>query len=187
MIKTLSKYVGKYKSASIMTIVLTAAEVILDIFLPICMAKIIDIGIQNGDMSAVFKYGGIMAVLSILAFVTGVASGRLASRASTGFVANLRKAMFRKVQDYSFKNIDNFSTAGLITRLTTDASNMQMAYQMLIRMCVRSPLNLLFALIMSILISPRLSLVFVVAIVFLGIVLFVIIHFAMSSCTSLPA
>lgn len=181
MIKTLSKYVGKYKSASIMTVVLTAAEVILDIFLPICMARIIDIGIQKGDMSAVFKYGGIMAVLSILAFITGVASGRLASKASTGFVANLRKGMFRKVQEYSFKNIDNFSTAGLITRLTTDASNMQMAYQMLIRMCVRSPLNLLFALIMSILISPKLSMVFVVAIVFLGVVLFVIIHFAMRS------
>lgn len=181
MIKTLSKYVGKYKSTSILTVLLTAAEVVLDIFLPVCMAKIIDEGIQRGDMSAIFKYGIIMAVLSILAFVTGVASGRLASRASTGFVANLREGMFRKIQTFSFRNIDNFSTAGLVTRLTTDANNMQMAYQMIIRMCVRSPLNLIFALIMSILISPKLSLVFLVAIVFLGFTLVLIIKFAMKS------
>ena len=181
MIKTLSKYVGKYKSTSILTVLLTAAEVVLDIFLPVCMAKIIDEGIQRGDMSAIFKYGIIMAVLSILAFVTGVASGRLASRASTGFVANLREGMFRKIQTFSFRNIDNFSTAGLVTRLTTDANNMQMAYQMIIRMCVRSPLNLIFALIMSILISPKLSLVFLVAIVFLGLTLVLIIKFAMKS------
>lgn len=181
MIKTLSKYVGKYKSTSILTVLLTAAEVVLDIFLPVCMAKIIDEGIQRGDMSAIFKYGIIMAVLSILAFVTGVASGRLASIASTGFVANLREGMFRKIQTFSFRNIDNFSTAGLVTRLTTDANNMQMAYQMIIRMCVRSPLNLIFALIMSILISPKLSLVFLVAIVFLGLTLVLIIKFAMKS------
>ncbi len=181
MIKTLSGFVGKYKSTSIWTILLTAAEVVLDIFLPICMARIIDEGISQGNLSAVYKYGIIMAVLSILAFITGVASGRLASKASTGFVANLREGMFKKVQSFSFKNIDNFSTAGLVTRLTTDASNMQMAYQMLIRMCVRSPLNLIFALIMCILISPKLSLVFVVAIIFLGFSLFFIILFAMKS------
>ncbi|MDO4938666.1 MAG: ABC transporter ATP-binding protein [Lachnospiraceae bacterium] len=181
MIKTLSKYIGKYKKTSIITILLTAAEVVLDIFLPVCMAKIIDEGIQKGDLGAIYRYGIIMAVLSILAFITGVASGRLASRASTGFVANLRAAMFRKVQTFSFKNIDNFSTAGLITRLTTDASNMQMAYQMLIRMCVRSPLNMLFALVMCMIISPKLSLIFVVAIVFLGLALFLIILNAMKS------
>lgn len=178
MIKTLSKYIGKYKTASIMTIVLTTAEVVLDIILPICMARMIDIGILNGEMSAVFKYSGIMAALSIFAFITGVASGRLAAKASTGFVANLRKGMFRKVQEYSFKNIDDFSTAGLITRITTDASNMQMAYQMLISVCVRSSLSILLALIMSIIISPNLSKRLVVATVFLGIVLFTIIHFA---------
>lgn len=181
MIKTLSKFVGKYKSTSIWTVVLTAAEVVLDIFLPVCMARIIDEGIQMSDFGAIFKYGIIMAILSILAFITGVASGRLASRASTGFVANLREGMFRKVQTFSFKNIDNFSTAGLITRLTTDASNMQLAYQMIIRMCVRSPLNLIFALIMCIMISPRLSTVFLVAIFFLGIGLLIIILFAMKS------
>lgn len=184
MIKTLSKYVGKYKSTSILTVLLTAAEVVLDIFLPICMAKIIDEGIQKGDLGAIYRYGIIMAVLSILAFITGVASGRLASKASTGFVANLRAAMFRKVQTFSFKNIDNFSTAGLITRLTTDASNMQLAYQMLIRMCVRSPLNMIFALIMCMTISPKLSLVFVFAIVFLGLALFFIINNAMKSFRS---
>lgn len=181
MIKTLSKYIGKYKTASIMTIVLTTAEVVLDIILPICMARMIDIGILNGEMSAVFKYSGIMAALSILAFITGVASGRLAAKASTGFVANLRKGMFRKVQEYSFKNIDDFSTAGLITRITTDASNMQMAYQMLISVCVRSSLSILLALIMSIIISPNLSKGLVAATVFLGIVLFTIIHFARRS------
>ena len=179
MIKKLSKFLAGYEKVAALTVFLTAAEVVLDIFLPICMAKIIDNGIQNGDMGAVFKYGGIMALLSILAFVAGVASGRLAAKASTGFAANLRKAIFSKIQMFSFKNIDNFSTAGLVTRLTTDTSNMQMACQMLMRMCVRSPLNLIFAFIMCMIISPDLSVIFIIAILFLGIILFIIMKVAM--------
>jgi len=179
MIKTLSKYIGQYRKYMVVTVLLTAAEVILDIFLPICMAKIIDKGINSGDMSAIIKYGIIMAVISVLAFLTGVCSGRTAARASTGFAANLRAGLFTKIQHFSFKNIDNYSTAGLVTRLTTDTSNMQMACQMLIRMCVRSPLNLIFALIMCIIISPDMSLIFVAAIAFLGLVLFFIVRTAM--------
>jgi len=179
MFKKLSKYIGQYKKYTVWTVMLTAAEVILDIFLPICMARIIDVGINSGDMGAIIKYGIIMAVISILAFITGVASGRFAAKASTGFAANLRAALFKKIQAFSFKNIDNYSTAGLVTRLTTDTSNMQMACQMIIRLCVRSPLNLIFALIMCTVISPDMSWIFIAAILFLGIVLFCILKVAM--------
>jgi len=181
MIKKLSRFIKQYKKATIFTVLLTATEVVLDIFLPVCMAHIIDDGINQASLSNVLKYGVIMAVLSILAFITGVASGRMASKASTGFASNLRSAMFEKIQSFSFKNIDNFSTAGLVTRLTTDTTNMQTSFQMIIRMCVRSPLNLISALIMCIIISPDLSLIFIVAIAFLGIVLFVIIRSAMKT------
>lgn len=181
MIKKLAKYIGQYKKTACLTVILTAAEVLLDIFLPICMAKIIDEGIQKGDIKAVFLYGGIMALLSIAAFATGVGSGRLAAKASTGFAANLRKGIFSKIQSFSFKNIDKFSTAGLVTRLTTDTQNMQMSCQMLMRMCVRAPLNLICALIMCIIISPNLSMIFVIAILFLGITLFAIIKWAMGT------
>ena len=184
MIKTLAQQIKQYKKPTFLTILFTALEVVLDIFLPICMAHIIDDGIQNSDMNCIIKYGIIMAILSILAFFCGVISGRLCAKASTGFAYNLRREIFTRIQNFSFANIDRFSTAGLITRLTTDVNQMQMAYQMIIRMCVRSPLNLLFALIMAMTINVRMSLIFVVTIIVLVISLIILIKFAMKTFRS---
>ena len=174
MLKTLSKFIGKYKKASILTPVFTALEVFMEILIPYVTASIIDKGIEAGDMNKVLIYGGIMLALAFLSLFFGIQAGRYASYASTGFAYNLRDGMYENIQRFSFANIDKFSTAGLITRMTTDVTNLQNAYQMIIRIAVRSPLMLICSMIMSFSINMKLSLVFVGVMIFLGFVLFFI-------------
>ena len=174
MIKTLAKCIGKYKKESIRTPIFTAVEVFLEILIPFITASIIDKGIQAGDMRKVGIYGGIMLVIAFLSLFCGIQAGKYA--ASTGFACNLREKMYENIQTFSFSNIDKFSTAGLVTRMTTDVTNVQNAYQMIIRIAVRAPLMMICSITMCVIISPRLSLIFFVALIFLGFVLFFIIY-----------
>ena len=176
MIKTLAKCIGKYKKESIITPIFTAVEVFLEIFIPFITASIIDKGIQAGDMRKVGIYGGIMLIIAFLSLFCGIQAGRYAAAASTGFACNLREKMYENIQTFSFSNIDKFSTAGLVTRMTTDVTNVQNAYQMIIRSVVRAPLMMICSITMCVIISPRLSLIFFVALIFLGFVLFFIIY-----------
>lgn len=176
MIKTLAKCIGKYKKESIRTPIFTAVEVFLEILIPFITASIIDKGIQAGDMRKVGIYGGIMLVIAFLSLFCGIQAGKYAAAASTGFACNLREKMYENIQTFSFSNIDKFSTAGLVTRMTTDVTNVQNAYQMIIRIAVRAPLMMICSITMCVIISPRLSLIFFVALIFLGFVLFFIIY-----------
>ena len=176
MIKTLAKCIGKYKKESIITPIFTAVEVFLEILIPFITASIIDKGIQAGDMRKVGIYGGIMLVIAFLSLFCGIQAGKYAAAASTGFACNLREKMYENIQTFSFSNIDKFSTAGLVTRMTTDVTNVQNAYQMIIRSVVRAPLMMICSITMCVIISPRLSLIFFVALIFLGFVLFFIIY-----------
>ena len=176
MIKTLAKCIGKYKKESIITPIFTAVEVFLEILIPFITASIIDKGIQAGDMRKVGIYGGIMLVIAFLSLFCGIQAGKYAAAASTGFACNLREKMYENIQAFSFSNIDKFSTAGLVTRMTTDVTNVQNAYQMIIRIAVRAPLIMICSITMCVIISPRLSLIFFVALIFLGFVLFFIIY-----------
>lgn len=176
MIKTLAKCIGKYKKESIITPIFTAVEVFLEILIPFITASIIDKGIQAGDMRKVSIYGGIMLVIAFLSLFCGIQAGKYAAAASTGFACNLREKMYENIQTFSFSNIDKFSTAGLVTRMTTDVTNVQNAYQMIIRIAVRAPLMMICSITMCVIISPRLSLIFFVALIFLGFVLFFIIY-----------
>ena len=171
MVKTLFKQIKQYKKDSLLTIFFVIVEVILEILIPLFMAKIIDDGINNGDINAVYRYGLIMFIIAIGTLSTGFLAGKYAAKASTGFAANLRDAMYTNIQTFSFSNIDKYSTAGLVTRLTTDVTNVQMAYQMIIRMCIRSPMSLICALTMAFMIHAKLSFIFVGAMVFLIVVL----------------
>ena len=171
MIKKLVSHLGEYKSASIKTPLFAALEAIMDVLLPTIMAFIIDQGIEKGDMNAIIRYGLLTFLVAAIALVLGVLAGKYAAEASTGFAGNLRDAMYENIQHYSFSNIDKFSTAGLVTRMTTDVTNVQNAFQMILRMCVRAPVHLVFAMFMAVVIGGPLSLVFVVAVVFLVVVL----------------
>ena len=171
MIKKLVSHLGDYKAASIKTPLFAALEAIMDVLLPTIMAFIIDQGIEKGDMNAILKYGLLTFLVAVVALALGVLAGKYAAEASTGFAGNLRDAMYENIQHYSFSNIDKFSTAGLVTRMTTDVTNVQNAFQMIERMCVRAPVHLVFALFMAVVIGGPLSLVFVVAVVFLVVVL----------------
>ena len=171
MIKKLVSYLGEYKAASIKTPLFAALEAIMDVLLPTIMAFIIDQGIEKGDMNAILRYGLLTFLVAAIALVLGVLAGKYAAEASTGFAGNLRDAMYENIQHYSFSNIDKFSTAGLVTRMTTDVTNVQNAFQMILRMCVRAPVHLVFALFMAVVIGGPLSLVFVVAVAFLVAVL----------------
>ena len=171
MIKKLVSYLGEYKAASIKTPLFAALEAIMDVLLPTIMAFIIDQGIEKGDMNAIIRYGLLTFLVAAIALVLGVLAGKYAAEASTGFAGNLRDAMYENIQHYSFSNIDKFSTAGLVTRMTTDVTNVQNAFQMIERMCVRAPVHLVFALFMAVMIGGPLSLIFVVAVVFLVAVL----------------
>ena len=171
MLKKLASHLGEYKSAAIITPLLSALEAIMDVLLPLLMSYIIDQGIEKGDMNAVVKYGLLTLLVAACALLLGLSAGRFAARASAGYAGNLRDAMFERIQRYSFTNIDKFSTAGLVTRMTTDVTNVQNAFQMLTRMCVRAPVHLVFALIMSVAINPHLTGIFLVAMVFLALVL----------------
>ena len=171
MIKKLVSHLGEYKAASIKTPLFAALEAIMDVLLPTIMAFIIDQGIEKGDMNAIIRYGLLTFLVAAIALVLGVLAGKYAAEASTGFAGNLRDAMYENIQHYSFSNIDKFSTAGLVTRMTTDVTNVQNAFQMIERMCVRAPVHLVFAMFMAVVIGGPLSLVFVVAVAFLVAVL----------------
>ena len=171
MIKKLVSHLGAYKRAAILTPIISALEAVMDVLLPTIMAFIIDQGIEKGDMNAVIKYGLLTFLVAAIALLLGVLAGKFAAEASTGLAGNLRDAMYENIQHFSFSNIDKYSTAGLVTRMTTDVTNVQNAFQMIERMCVRAPVHLVFALLMASAISGTLSLVFVVAIVFLVAVL----------------
>ena len=171
MIKKLVSHLGEYKRAAVLTPLFAALEAVMDVLLPTIMAFIIDQGIEKGDMNAIIRYGLLTFLVAAIALVLGVLAGKYAAEASTGFAGNLRDAMYENIQHYSFSNIDKFSTAGLVTRMTTDVTNVQNAFQMILRMCVRAPVHLVFAMFMAVVIGGPLSLVFVVAVAFLVAVL----------------
>ena len=172
MIKKLASHLGEYRRAALLTPMFSALEAVMDILLPTIMAFIIDLGIEKGDMNAIVKYGLLTFAVAAIALLLGILAGKYAAEASTGFAGNLRDAMYENIQHYSFSNIDKFSTAGLVTRMTTDVTNLQNAFQMMERMCVRAPVHLVFALIMAFSIGGPLALIFVVAIPLLSIVVF---------------
>lgn len=174
MIKRLLQEVKEYKWASLATPVFMIAEVMMEMMIPLLMASIIDDGVEKGDMTHIYQVGALMLVAAVLGLTAGVLGGRFGAKASTGFAKNLRSAMFNHIQTFSFSNIDKFSTAGLVTRLTTDVTNMQNAYQMILRMFVRSPFSLITAMIMAFIINKKLASIYLVAVIFLGIVLFFI-------------
>ncbi|MCB7304790.1 ABC transporter ATP-binding protein/permease [Bariatricus massiliensis] len=178
MIRTLLKEVRQYKRASIATPVFMILEVLMETMIPFLMASIIDNGVNAGDMGHIYKVGGVMVVAAAFGLLAGVAGGRYGAKASTGFARNLRQAMFYKIQDFSFANIDKYSTAGLVTRLTTDVTNIQNAYQMTLRMFTRAPASLLCAMIMAFRINMRLASIYLIAVVLLGCVLFFIMNHA---------
>ena len=174
MLKKLASYIKEYKKDTILTPIFVVLEVVMEVIIPLLMARIIDVGIQNGDVHYILEMGILLIVSAILSLTFGMLSGRFAAKASAGYAKNLRKAMFHKVQDYSFENIDKFSTSSLVTRMTTDVTNVQMAFQMIIRILVRGPIMMIFALLMVMSISLKLSAVFFVAIPVLGAILFYI-------------
>ena len=174
MLRELAKHIKEFKTASLLTVVFILGEVVFELLIPYMMTFIIDRGVMKGDYGAVVKYGSVMIGLAILGLFCGVAAGLFAAKASSGFARNLREAMFRNIQNFSFSNIDNFSTASLVTRLTTDITNIQNAYQMILRMLMRAPATLVFALIMTVTISGRMSIIFFIAIFFLSLALIII-------------
>lgn len=175
MLKTLAAQLRQYKKETIITPILSMLEAVMDTIVPFIMAALIDQGVEKGDINAILKYGGLIVVCAALGLLFGASAGWVSARATTGFACNLREAMFAHIQTFSFSNIDKYSTAGLVTRMTTDVTNLQQALQMLLRMCVRVPVNLICALIMAFIISPRLSVIFLVAMAFLLVSLSLII------------
>ena len=175
----IAKEIRQYKKDALLSPMYTTLCVVLEILIPYLTASIIDKGIAVGDMEHVAKIGSLMAVMAILAMVFGIRAGVHSARASTGLAANLRESMFGRIQDYSFSNIDRFSTAGLVTRLTTDVTNLQNAFQMILQICTRAPVTLIVALFMAFSISAKLSTVFLVAIAFLGVMIVILIPKAM--------
>lgn len=175
----IAKEIRQYKKDALLSPMYTTLCVVLEILIPYLTASIIDKGIAVGDMEHVAKIGSLMAVMAILAMVFGIRAGIHSARASTGLAANLRESMFGRIQDYSFSNIDRFSTAGLVTRLTTDVTNIQNAFQMILQICTRAPVTLIVALFMAFSVSAKLSTVFLVAIAFLGVMIVILIPKAM--------
>ena len=160
MLKKLASYVKEYKRDAILTPLFVILEVVMEVIIPLLMAKIIDVGIQNGDVHYILEMGVLLIVSAILSLTFGMLSGRFAAKASAGYAKNLRKDLYYKVQKFSFSNVDKFSTTSIVTRLTTDVSNIQMAFQMITRIVVRTPLMLIFSLIMAFTINTKLSLIF---------------------------
>lgn len=175
MIRTLSGSLRQYKRASLLTILLSILEVVFEIVIPLCMSDLIDFGIEAGAMNVVWKYGVILLMLAVLELGTGFLCAWVGAKASVGFAANLREDMYDNVQTFSFANIDKFSAASIVTRLTTDVTNVQSAYQMLIRMAIRGPVMLLFSVIVSFRISREIAMVFLAAIPILGVLLALIV------------
>ncbi len=179
MIKTLAAQVKEYKKASIITPIFMVLEVVFETLIPFLMASIIDDGVEAGDMRHIFVVGAMMIGAALLGLLTGVMGGKYGARASTGFAKNLRQAMFENIQTFSFASLDKFSTAGLVTRLTTDVNNMQMAYQMVLRICFRAPVNMICAMTMAFWINAELASIYLVAVLLLAVVLFFLIKGAM--------
>lgn len=176
MIRTLLKEVKKFKRASLITPVFMMLEVIMEMLIPFLMASIIDDGVNAGDIGHIYRLGGLMIVVATIGLFAGVAGGRFGAKASTGFARNLREAMFNNIQTFSFASIDKFSTAGLVTRLTTDVTNIQNAYQMTIRMFVRAPASLICAMAMAFFINARLATIYLAAVIILGVILVLIMN-----------
>lgn len=168
MIRTLFSQLKEYRTASLLSPLFTALEVIMEILIPFIIAELIDKGIEAGNIHEVYRYGAIMLVMAFFSLAFGVLAGRFVAKASSGFACNLREGMYANIQTFSFANIDKYSTAGLVTRMTTDVTNVQNAYQMVLRIAVRSPLMLICSLVMCFVISPQLSSIFFVAIVILA-------------------
>lgn len=179
MLKTLGAHIKEYKKASVITPIFMVTEVIMETLIPLLMASIIDDGVEKGDMKHIVLVGLMMTVLALGGLVAGMLGGKYGAMASAGFAKNLREGMYYNIQNFSFSNIDKYSTAGLITRLTTDVTNIQNAYQMILRMCMRAPMSMIFAMIMAFTISPRLASIYLIAVILLGICLIFIIRLAM--------
>ena len=174
MIKTLAAHIKEYKAASIATPIFMILEVIMETAIPVLMASIIDKGVEAGNMKHIYTVGAMMVVVAALGLLFGVLGGKYGAKASTGFARNLRKAMYENIQTFAFSNIDKFSTAGLVTRLTTDVTNVQNAYQMILRMCMRAPFSLICAMVMAFIINARLASVYLIAVIVLGCALVLI-------------
>lgn len=174
MLQSLIAEIKEYKKPSILASLYMVFEVMFEISIPFIMATLLDKGVQKGDMTTVLTYGLLMLVFAFLSLFCGMQSARYGAFASAGFAKNLRKAIFKKIQTFSFENIDSFSSGGLVTRMMTDVTNVQNSYQMVIRICVRAPLNLIFAIAASYLINPQMASIFVGITLFLGLVLGVI-------------
>ncbi len=179
MLKTLGAHIKEYKKASVITPIFMIAEVIMETLIPLLMASIIDDGVEKGNMRHIILMGVLMTILALGGLAAGMLGGKYGAMASAGFAKNLREGMYNNIQSFSFSNIDKYSTAGLITRLTTDVTNIQNAYQMILRMCMRAPMSMIFAMIMAFTISPRLASVYLIAVILLGCCLIIIIRFAM--------
>lgn len=179
MIRTIVKQVKQYKKPSLLTPLFATLEVIMEVLIPYVIATIVDKGIDGGNIKVVYQYGAIMLVMAMFSLLFGILAGKYAAAASAGLACNLRDSMYENIQRFSFSNIDKFSTAGLVTRMTTDVTNIQNAYQMVIRIAVRAPLMLICSMFMCFFINVRMSLIFVVAILFLGIILIAIVLTAM--------
>lgn len=178
MIKTLAKQIKEFKAASIATPLFMILEVLMEMIIPFLMASIIDKGVNAGDIQHIYKVGGIMVVAAAIGLFAGMMGGRYGAKASAGFARNLREAMFNNIQTFSFANIDKFSTAGLVTRMTTDVTNIQNAYQMILRMFTRAPASMICAMVMAFTINARLACIYLVAVIILGILLFLIMSHA---------
>lgn len=176
MLKTLYRSLRVHRKGSILTILLSILEAAFEILIPLCMAEIIDKGVEPGSMPAVWKYGCVLLIFSALQLITGVCSAHIAARTAVGFCANLRQDMYDHVQTFAFSNIDRFSTASIVTRLTTDVTNIQNAYQMLIRMAIRGPVMLIFSMIVSFRINRRVALIFFAVIPIMSLLLLCIIR-----------
>lgn len=179
MFKTLLKHVGEYRKSTILTPILSMLEVFMEILIPYVIALIIDRGISQGSLSNILVYGALMLVIAFTSLFFGVSAGRTAAKAATGFAANLRDAIYENIQTFSFSNIDKFSTAGLITRMTTDVTNVQNSYQMMMRIAIRAPLTLILSMVMCFTINVRLTLIFLAALIVLAIGLFSIMRMVM--------
>ena len=175
MLRTLTQQIKEYRTASIMTPVWTAMEVVLDVLIPYVTASLIDKGINAGSMENVYLYGAVMIGMAFLSLAFGIQAGRSVAYAASGFAANLRKAMYRNIQRFAFSDIDKYSTSGLVTRMTTDVNNLQNAYQQILRITVRAPFRLILSIIMCLIIDARLSIIFIVAMVVLSFSLYNII------------
>lgn len=175
MLKTLASQIKEYKKASIATPVFMILEVIMETIIPLMMASIIDDGVSVGNAGHIYKMGALMLAAACFSLFSGFMGGKYGAKASTGFARNLRKAMYENIQTFSFSNIDKFSTAGLVTRLTTDVTNIQNAYQMLLRMCMRAPFSLICAMVMSFVVNTRIATVYLIAVLLLGVILAVLL------------